>query len=256
VMGDAWLTGSNIRFGDDATIAGSLTYVAPAPIDIPESVITADRVTFIELTSQEGVDELRRGLDQRGSLFWPSLFGMVIGFIFTTLFMLALAAVALAFFPRAVEQTRLMAGERVGACLLAGVAGLSMLFGLVPVSAMTLIGIPLIPFVILLIMVAWTLSYLLGVYVLSMRLAGAFNFDVNTNLERLVVLAVGLVVLALLHFAPFIGWVINLLLVLFGLGAMMLAIIDRFNAKGSAAQPAPAAPPGPPETPAESRPAD
>lgn len=104
-----------------------------------------------------------------------------------------------------------------------GVLGLSALFGLVPVSALTIVGLPLIPLVLLALVLAWTLGYLLGVYSVAMRVVDAFREGTAPQGMAVRVLA-GLVVAVLLNFVPFLGWMLNVAVVLLGLGAITAAL--------------------------------
>ncbi|WP_306120358.1 MULTISPECIES: hypothetical protein [unclassified Roseitalea] len=227
VTGDVRLAGAEITFGGDATIGGALTYAAPSRIDIPEGVIPADRVRFIEIDTMDGFGEWRDMVDEPMAMVWPSMLAVFLGFVLTLAFLLVIAAVFLAFMPAGVQRAREAATERPGLAVLAGFVALATLFGLVPVSAMTLVGLPFIPIVILFIVLAWTVAYLLGAFVLSFRLAAAFGFDPQTNPAKLVMLAVGLVALAIVNFVPVLGWLINLAVVLYGLGAIVLYVLGR-----------------------------
>jgi len=96
---------------------------------------------------------------------------------------------------------------------------------------MTILGLPLVPFAVLAILVLWTLAYLLAAYVLSLRLLSALGGPAEPATRgRVGALVVGVVVVALLNFIPFLGWMINLTLVLWGLGGMVLMLAARFVA--------------------------
>jgi hypothetical protein len=99
---------------------------------------------------------------------------------------------------------------------------------MVPVSAMTVIGLPLVPIVILTIIALWVLGYVLGTYAVAMRLAGAFGpGDAPGRIGELGLLALTLTIVAVLNFIPVLGWVLNFGLVLFGIGAMASAVFER-----------------------------
>ncbi|MEQ8399903.1 MAG: hypothetical protein RIB53_04705 [Roseitalea porphyridii] len=248
VSGDVRLTGGDIGFGGSARIDGELVYAAPEEIDIPEGVIAAERVRFIQLASDEGLREMREALQEPGQLFWPSFFAMLWGFIVSLAFLTALGAILIAFAPRLVAEGYGKAHDRPGPSILLGFLALATLFGLVPVSAMTIIGIPLIPVVILFIVASWMLAYLLGTYSVALRLGSAFGFDAADNTRKLLALFVGLVVMAMLNFIPLLGWLINFVVVLLGLGAIALMIVDRFGGRGSAVPAAAPADTGPSPT--------
>jgi hypothetical protein len=149
------------------------------------------------------------------------------GFLVTLAFLVTIGAIALATMPRTVSSMRRLAHGLPGTTILLGLIGLSAVFGLVPVSAISIVGIPLVPIAILLALLAWTLGYVLGAYVLAMAAARAFGMgDAPAMWARLGVLALAVTVAALLNFVPFLGWILNMGLVFLGVGAMLAALLQ------------------------------
>ena len=146
-------------------------------------------------------------------------------------FLVIVAALCLAFAPDRVERLRAATMRRPWIAILCGFLSLAMLIGLVPVSAMTLVGIPLIPVVLLAIVVVWILGYLLGVYALAFRVITAFRELPDTLAARLVVFVIGLVAIVVLNFIPVIGWMLNLVILFLGLGALSAALFGRLLAR-------------------------
>jgi hypothetical protein len=110
-----------------------------------------------------------------------------------------------------------------------GVIGLSLLFGLVPITAMTIVGIPFVPINLLAIIVVWTLGYALGGYAVAMYVWAALGgADSPNSITRILLLAAAITVVALFNFIPFVGWVVNFTLVLIGIGALTRAVFARF----------------------------
>ena len=106
---------------------------------------------------------------------------------------------------------------------------MSALFGMVPVTALTIIGIPFVPFALLLIIVVWTLGYLLAAYGVARRILLAFDGKENPSvLMKLVTILVAICVVAVLNFIPFVGWVVNYTLVLLGVGALTAGLLSVF----------------------------
>jgi hypothetical protein len=137
-------------------------------------------------------------------------------------FLVAIAAVLFAFAPR---KMGVWTSESIASpvkSMTLGVLGLSASIGLIPVSAMTLIGIPLIPIAILVSVAIWIIGYIVGTYALAARITSAFREVPKSTGGRLLLLALAIVVATLLNFIPVIGWLINLALVFLGLGAMVL----------------------------------
>ncbi len=227
VSGDVSFTGRSIRFREGARIVGSLAYSAPERIDIPASVVDAGRVTYSKLELPATAERIREHLDRASRGWFPGFWGAVLAAIFGLLFLVLVGALLLAFWPETVERLRVSAMRRPWVAILTGVLSLAMLIGLVPVSAMTLVGIPLIPIVMLLIAAVWIAGYLLGVYALAWRVLEAFRPVPETLGGRLVLLGGGLVVLLILNFIPFIGWIANLLIVFLGLGTLAAALFGK-----------------------------
>lgn len=227
VGGDVVAAGSTLVFETGATIAGDLTYYAPAPVDVPASVVPADRVHFIRHDGPTAGDFAKKWQEE-----WPArgFVSVVAGALALLGFFLVIGIFFLTVLPDRVEALRARIIARPGLALLMGVLGLSVLFGLVPVTAMTIIGLPFLPFVILAIIVYWTLGYLLGAYAVAMRVLDAFRRAAGEPglAWRLGALIVGICFIALLNFVPFLGWLANLALVLLGIGAMASAMASQF----------------------------
>ena len=227
VAGDTRLTVGKMDFGPAAKISGTLTYSAKAPIEIPASVISADRVHFEKLTMGNTAGTLGDTMVPGMKHLWPSFFAVLFAAIFGIAFLVVAAAVLFAFAPDSMERLKNDAAAAPVQSMVLGVLGLSASIGLVPVSAMTLIGIPLIPIAMLAIMALWITGYIVGAYALSMRVLASFREVPVTTAGRVVTLAVGLVIIALLNFIPFLGWIINLAVVFLGLGAIVGRLLRR-----------------------------
>lgn len=225
VDGDVRIVAGTISFGPEAVIGGSLTYHSEQQVLVPERVVPAERVTFEEVTlvdAWDGIDEIRREMP-----VLPTFMTLFFGFIVSLLFFVALGALMLGFLPKRLEAMRLSISNAPGQSILLGVIGLSMLFGMVPITAMTIIGLPFVPIALLAIVVAWTFGYALGAYSVAMRVWSGFGGDeAPSNVTRLLVFALAIVIVALLNFIPFVGWVVNFTLVLLGIGAMTTAVFQ------------------------------
>ncbi len=227
IDGDVRVTTAKLTFGETARIGGKLIYSTPESVEVPESVAPADRVRYEKLERPGAFRDMRDTIGDSIPGFWPSFLTVFGLFVLTLAFLLVLAAVFLTFAPNPTSRLQRQAAERPGLALLTGFFGLALVLGLVPVSGMTLIGIPFIPIVLLGIVVLWVLGYLLGIYWLAMAIWSAFGREAASTGVRLLVLAAGLVVLAVLNFIPFLGWLINLAVVLSGLGAIALMLLKR-----------------------------
>lgn len=233
VEGDARLVGGSIRFGDDARVGGILTYSAPERIDVPASVAPPDRVVYEPLEAP-GVwrDFEEFAGDERSG--WIGAASIVFGFLVTLAFIALVAALALGFAPQTVEARRRQALARPGLTLLVGALGLSALFGLVPVAAMTVVGILFVPIVALAVAVVWAAGYTLGAYVVGLRLWIGLGGEAPALGGRVAIVAGATAVVALLNFIPVLGWLANFALTLFGIGALTAWALDLiFDADGA-----------------------
>ncbi|MGJ8561458.1 MAG: hypothetical protein ACSHX3_14585 [Litorimonas sp.] len=224
ITGDARILAKSLRFGPDARVDGQLVYSTEDKLDVPASVASPDRVRFEPVDAGRVWDELE---NIREMPILPTMASMLFGFLITLLFFILLGAIALSFFPKRLETIRASISDAFGQTALLGVVGLSLLFGAVPVVALTIVGLPLVPILLLLIVATWTLSYALGAYAIATRLWFGLGGDADPGmLVRLIIFALAIIAIALLNFIPFVGWVVNYTLVLLGLGAMTRLVFE------------------------------
>lgn len=236
VAGDAWLTGRDVEFGPKAEVAGTLHITSPDEISVPETVATPDRVIFERLDVNDmpmhapdwAPDWTNRWMWDMGR-GWnaPHPLYLLGGTVVTLAFLLAIGAAALALAPERTEALRDRIAQHPWIALFSGIIGLSAVFGLIPVAAITVIGLPLVPFVVLALILLWTLGYLMGVYAIAMALltrAGSGRETPGMG-KRLLALALGLLTASLLNFVPFLGWMVNLVIGFLGVGAIVQAFI-------------------------------
>ena len=224
VTGDARIFAKSLRFGPAARVDGQLIYSTEDKLDVPASVASADRVRFEPVDAGRVWDELE---NIREMPILPTMASMLFGFLITLLFFVVLGAIALGFFPNRLEAMRASISDAFGQTALLGVVGLSLLFGALPVVALTIVGLPLMPILLLLIVATWTLSYALGAYAISTRLWFGLGGDADPGvLVRLIIFALAIIAIALLNFIPFVGWVVNYTLVLLGVGAITRSVFE------------------------------
>ena len=225
ITGDARILAQTLSFGPDAVVSGTFTYSTEEKMQIPDTVAAAERVVFERISGGRVWEEWQdMGKDMPA---FPTFMSLLFGFAISLLFFLVLGAFMLGFMPKRLAKMRRSIADAPGQILLLGVIGLSMLFGMVPITAMTIVGIPFVPVVVLAIVVAWTLGYALWAYSVAMRIWAALGgSEAPSNIARLLVLAGAIIFVALLNFIPFVGWVANFTLVLLGIGAMTRAIFQ------------------------------
>jgi len=225
ITGDVRILAQTLSFGPDAVVSGSLTYSLEEKMVVPGRVAAADRVVFEKVSGGRVWAEWQEVGKDMPAL--PTFMSMMFGFSISLLFFLALGALMLGFMPKRLSKMRRSIAEAPGQTLILGVIGLSILFGMIPIVALTLIGLPFVPIVLLAIVVVWTLGYALGAYSVAMRLwSGLGGAAEPSNIARLLVLAAAIILVALLNFIPFVGWVANYTLVLLGIGAMTRAVFQ------------------------------
>ncbi len=250
VSGDALLQGGTITFGPKARISGTLTYSAPEPVTIPAEVIPAAKVVYQKTPPlMDRFEHMRDwGEDWAGrdmpSL--PSTLALISAFLVTVGFLVLLGGAMLALAPQRCAALRHTGTQRPARMVLLGVLGLATLLGLVPVAAMTVIGLPFVPIVLLAILVIWTLGYTFAAYVVALRLYQAFGGREEPGLAgQIVLLGSAVLVFSLMNFVPVLGWMGNFLLVLFGIGAMSTGVLHILVAR-LPQEPAAGQPPPPP----------
>lgn len=234
VKGDARIAAQSISFGPEAVVTGTLTYSSDDQLTVPERVAAPERVVFEKLDISDTWEEWEDMGREMPIL--PSFASMFFGFIVTLLFYLVIGAMALTFIPKRLQHMRQSIAAAPGRSILLGVVGLSMLIGMIPILAMTIVGIPFVPIVILGLIAVWILGYALGAYSVAMRVWSAISDDPEPGkISRLVVLAAAITTVALLNFIPFVGWVVNYTLVLLGVGALTRALFMRLMGNPGAA---------------------
>ncbi|WP_299961293.1 hypothetical protein [uncultured Roseobacter sp.] len=219
IEGDARILAKSISFGPNATVGGTLTYSARERISVPERVAPSERVVFERASDRDvwaALGEMRQDMP-----VLPTFASVLSAFVISLLFFVALGALMLTFMPKRLEKMRQSIATAPGQTMLLGIIGLSILFGMVPITGLTLVGLPFVPIALLGILVTWTLGYALGAYSVAMRIWTGFGGDQNPgNIARVLVFAAAIAFVALLNFIPFVGWVANYTLVLLGIGAM------------------------------------
>ncbi|MEM8649792.1 MAG: polymer-forming cytoskeletal protein [Pseudomonadota bacterium] len=221
VMGDMNFFGRTVIFGENARINGKLTYHTPSELVIPASVISSELVEWKSWEKLGQESSYAEPLAEHAPSVWS-----VVAFLLSSLaVVIVLAMLFLALMPRKVEQARRIANASYRWTAVYGFFTLAALMGMVPAAATTIVGAPLVPFIILFIAVMWLLGYFLGVYTISYRLFEYYFPVVDTNPGKLAALLVGLLVFAVLNLIPILGWLVNLFVLFLGLGAITKLMI-------------------------------
>lgn len=216
VDGDATVGADTLAVGPTATIGGSLTYDAE-DFTLADDATVSGSVTRDDSLSVTGPDVF--GSDGRSAL--PSIPSWV-GALYGALVNLLLGAVLLLVAPRFARE---LVSTGTSRTLRSGGIGLLTLVGtpiVLLVLMLTIVGIPLslAGFVIFALLLWVTSVYgalVLGTFLVS--LAGSEN--------RWAALLVGIGVVALADFVPFVGGLVSFLVLLVGLGAFVQALRER-----------------------------
>lgn len=236
ISGDFNFYGEFLTFGPAARVDGILTIRAPREIPVPATVASADRVKFELLATPDYVSEAGKTAEHAVRSVWPAIWGAALWWLF--LFVVGAAIIALA--PRGVPALEAAAARRPLRNFLVGILGFAAVVGLVPVFAMTLIGIVLLPFVLIFVVVACALAYTFGAYLIAIRIMQAM-LPIDSAAKRIGVLAAGLLAGGLLGMLPVLGWLITLLLLVFGFGAFTVVALRRWTSDAPRLQPPQAA---------------
>jgi hypothetical protein len=227
IKGDARIVAQSISFGSDAVVEGILTYASKDDVTVPDRVADPDRVRQEPYTASRVWDDVHESWKNGDMPTLPTFISVLEAFVISLLFFVILGAIALTFAPKPVEHMRAAIAQIPGQVALLGILGLSVLFGMIPITALTIVGLPFVPIVLLSLLVAWVLGYALGAYAIARRVWDAFGGDAEPSLVvNLMALASAIVVIAILNFIPFVGWVANYTLVLLGVGAMTKAVLE------------------------------
>ena len=224
VAGDLSFFGENLVFGPAAKVTGKVLIQAPREIAVPATVAAADRVSFTQLVAPDYAGQAGKTAEHVVRGIWPAVWATgiwwlllcVVGLLFITLGTRLVLAL------EGAMETRLLRKFGLGILVLAAVVGL------VPVFAMTVVGLFLLPFVLIFVAIAWTLAYLAGAYFVGSKVARAL-VKIDTNLKRIGVLVAAVVIAGFIGMVPVLGWLVTLVLLAFGFGAFGVLAIGRWG---------------------------
>jgi cytoskeletal protein CcmA (bactofilin family) len=213
ITGSVEVRASQLRFADGARINGTLAYRTDNPVTIPAGVIPPERVVG-EVVEREAQGPV-------GIMGW--LIGGIVILVITLLF----AALFGFVFPHMLQRTRETLAARPWRTLGLGLVATSALFGSLLVLAVSLIGIPLVPLIILAIPIALVAGYLTTAHAIGTGLARRLRESASGPAAFGAIL-LGLLVLWAVGLVPLLGWIVAVAAVVFGVGAWFsLAVTPR-----------------------------
>lgn len=220
IEGDAAIATDRLEFGDAARIAGTLRLYSKDhdAIELPESVIAADRVERLPRAEWDGIDrpEIVR------LSWWHALGGFLGGVVVVALLAALVAAVA----PKTLAGMRRRVLARPLATLGYGFLTMSALIGAAVMLALTLVGIFVSPAAIALAALTGFAGYVVGAYSFGAGLLIAVGRGEPTTLgQRAMAAFAGALVAGLIALIPILGWLFVLALSLAGAGALVHAML-------------------------------
>ena len=222
ITGDVLISSDSVSFGDKARIDGRVEIRGTREITVPASVASPDRVTFTKVEAVVVAGDAKGIIDGAAGGH-----GGWIAAVFGALAVIVYGAILLTLFPRRAEAGYRTGMQKPWKSLLSGLLALAVFIGLIPVVAITLIGIPLVPVAIALLVLAALTGFVAGAYFVADRVLGALRYDADTLWKRIGALAMGLIAVWIIGIIPVVGWLLQLGLVLFGLGALTFSAFGR-----------------------------
>jgi hypothetical protein len=193
-----------------AVIRGDLVVRAPTPPEISPQAQILGRIQFDQERSGGGWTLI--------GWLWQLLF------IFLMLLILGAATIALsARWPRRIAE-RMM--QQPGHALLAGLAGMILIPLICVLLAITIIGIPLAVVLFALYCVALLLSGVFVSYLIGGWVLGRLKQTATSPYTRL---AAGALVVAFFVSLPWVGWIMQSLVLIIGFGALILERRDSWR---------------------------
>lgn len=225
IKGDFSFYGRNLVFGANAVIAGQVLIHAPKKVDVPATVASADRVVFTELTSPEYPTQVGQTAEMVAKAFWAAVWAAALWWVLLLVVGAAFIALSSPLVGNLETLSAVRPVRRIGLGLLAFAA----VVGLVPVAGLTVVGLLVVPFVIIFAVIACSLAYVAGVYLIGRAIAARLT-SVATIGRKVAVLALSLILAGLLTMIPFLGWLISLAIVAYGFGVIAALIMTRWSA--------------------------
>ena len=216
VRGSTVAVGGNVTVGESASVTGDAVSVLGTLYMQPGAQVMGNQVSILG-SGPTGISGIRMP-PVLSWLFDPAR--RMVGILFN----LVLAVLVAALFPRQVERVKGRVTREPGLSALIGLVGYVVGFPLMVIFAVTIIGIPLA----LALGVGLWAGRLLG-YTAIVFITGeaVFHWAQRTT-DKLLVVAVGVILLGVVTSIPLMGWLVSLGVSLVALGA---ALMSRFGTR-------------------------
>jgi cytoskeletal protein CcmA (bactofilin family) len=239
-----------LSFGPNAMIGGDLTYIAPTQVTIPEGVV-AGQVTYNAPPPEKAAETAPPPTETEIFLKW------FIGLVRTLVTLLLVGLLIGWLFPGLLRQSAITLNSRLWESLLWGVIGVVgfgfglFLIGFVTIVVMLILGLLTLGDLVgtTLMLGMWLgftliLAYkILATYVAKIVVSACLGRWILGKISspaaehRVWPVVLGVVILVLLWSIPIVGWLVNLAVILFGLGAVLLLARGWLRARKAPAPP-------------------
>jgi len=218
LAGDLEAAVENIRLAPGAEIKGDFTYWSNRTASIGENVVIEGEITKKAAQGPGAyVEKVTKPITELvGPLLWIASF----------LSSLVIGAFLVKLFPDFARKTVLTLRTRRWRSLTSGVTTLLIIPIIFGILIITIVGIPL-GFVLL--MLSSFILYVARIFVM-LWIGMLISEKLNKNISDLGAFAIGLVVYSILVQLPIVGWFISFLAVLFGLGALVQTVKEKYFA--------------------------
>ncbi len=204
----------------EANIAGNLDYWSGTDAQIQTGATVAGQTRKHEVAQvSPNLEQARRNITNLISQVVLTL--AIVNFISY----LVIGLLLLYFFPRHIEETVTIIRQKPWASLGIGLLTLIITPIIVFILSIIIIGIPI---ALIILALYWIYIYLSPLFV-SLIVGDAILRNYQGKAARGWALVLGLVIYQILTLIPFIGWIIILLVTLFGLGGLILSSVGTYN---------------------------
>lgn len=213
IAGNLSVATENLSFGDNAKVDGKIEIYS----DLADSIVVPAHVASASSIHRfhEDMDmEFHHWQGEMHAAGWQIWLGSTL-----TTFVLALILTLIArrFVHRAAERIN----QETGNNLIQGALGIALLIGGILLSAITIIGLPISLLLILVTVVALFIAGLVGTYSVGYMVWLRWRNNIPDSFTQILMTAlIGALLVALLDSIPFIGWIISIMIVMMGLGAI------------------------------------
>ncbi len=207
VAGNVTVASRSLSLGPNARVSGKLTYRGSQPAQIDPAAVVSGGISY---TSFDFEDETYQPVAR--VIAWVGVIAFTVG-----LFLIGMLAIL--FLPASTAHVSRLARGRPISSLGLGLAAIVCVPIAVILLMLTIVGIPFAFMLLLVWPMVLMFGYLAGVMAVSDAAAGP---AADAKGRRIFLLAMGLGVMLLFARVPYAGWIIGMLLLVMGVGAMAL----------------------------------